>query len=313
MKIPWKFRLLLWWVDHTFQTPIYEFPVAKARALADAASDRTEPLVDYRRITLYSVKDHQIDTRNGKTTIRIYHPSPRKDRPIILFFHGGGFVLRSIDTHDRLCRRIARDNEAIVVSVNYRLAPEHKYPAALHDCYDAACWAYEHAVELGARPDRLMVMGDSAGGNLAAAVCMMARDLGGPSIFHQILVYPCADGTLQQPSIDINGEGYLLTKKLMQWFLDQYKRTDEDLLDPHFSILLSEDLSNLPPAIVLTAQYDPLLDDGRNYAKKLKRFGNQVQHKNYLGMIHGFFGMPRMSKVVLHAHRDVQRHLQQLF
>ncbi len=312
MKIPLKFRALLWWVNHTFQTPIYEMSIDQARSRARAASDRSEAFVDYKPIRLYDVCDELIDTRNGKTKIRIYRPTKQKQLPCIVFFHGGGFVLRSIDTHDRLCRRIARDNGVLVVSVNYRLAPEHKYPTGLYDCYDATCWVYENAKLIGCRPDRLLVMGDSAGANLASAVCMLVRDLAGPPIYQQVLVYPCTDGTLRQPSMDYNGEGYLLTKPIIQWFLNQYKRSEADVQEPYFSLLLAEDLRNLPPAIVLTAQYDPLLDDGRAYAQRLRAAGNEVVYKEYKGMIHGFFGMPRMSKIVLHAHRDVQQYLKPL-
>ncbi len=280
----------------------------EARRYSDGASASIF-LLEYPPISLFKVFDKTIAGRNGDIPIRVYQAIDGKNLPIIVYFHGGGFVLRDIDSHDKVCRKIAKDNKAIVISVGYRLAPEHKFPKPLHDCYDATVWAAEHAASLNADSDRIVVMGDSAGGNLASAVCMMSRDLGGPQILHQVLIYPCTDGRLIQPSVDQFGEGYLLTKKMMRWFLDHYMSKPEDVYHPYFSLLLAEDLKNLPPAFVITAEYDPLKDEGRAYAKRLEEAGNKVRYKDYEGMIHAFISMPKVSPIVKGCFKDIQTEL----
>ncbi|MEL6256853.1 MAG: alpha/beta hydrolase fold domain-containing protein [Bacteroidota bacterium] len=302
-----KLRLLLWYVN-TFKKTDLSIPPAQARL--DNAKTLTlfRKIIDYAPIELAEIRDEQIGMRDGEEIrIRIYRPSEKKDLPLILFYHGGGFVLRSIESHDLVCRRIARDNQAVVVSVGYRLAPEFKFPIPHQDCYDATLWAVEHADELGANANELTVMGDSAGGNLATVVSILARDLKGPKIKKQVLIYPCTDARLNHPSIDTFGKGYFLTKPLMQWFVDHYKSKKEDVLDPLMSPFLMKDLSNLPPAFLCTAALDPLKDEGAAYAKRLKEAGNQVVFKEYPHVIHGFFNMPKVSKESLEVHKDAQQ------
>jgi len=301
-----KLRLLLWYVN-TFRKTDLSVPPAQMRKENAKALARFQKIIDYAPIDLAEIRDEYIPVRdNTKIRIRIYRPSEQLDLPLIVYYHGGGFVLRSIESHDLVCRRIARDNQAVVISVDYRLAPEYKFPVPHQDCYDATSWIAERAGEFGANAEELTVMGDSAGGNLATVVSILARDLGGPNIKRQVLIYPSADARLNHPSIDAYAKGYFLTRPLMQWFVDHYKSSEADILNPLMSPLLTEDLSNLPPAFICTAALDPLKDEGEAYAKRLEEAGNQVSFKEYPNVIHGFFNMPKVSRESLEAHRDVQ-------
>ncbi|MEM8892212.1 MAG: alpha/beta hydrolase [Bacteroidota bacterium] len=306
-----KLRLLLWYVN-TFKKTDLTVPPAEMRKENARLLGRFQKIIDYAPIELDEIRDEQVPVRDGEQIrIRIYRPSEKQDLPLIVFYHGGGFVLRSIESHDLICRRLARDNQAVVVSVDYRMAPEHKFPGPHQDCYDATAWIAKHAAQFGANADDLTVMGDSAGGNLATVVSILARDLGGPDIKRQVLIYPCTDARLQHPSIDTFAEGYFLTRPLMQWFVDHYKSSEADVLNPLMSPFLTEDLSNLPPVFICTAALDPLKDEGAAYAKRLEEAGNQVNFKEYPNVIHGFFNMPRISKETLEAHGDVQEFFKQ--
>lgn len=313
MKIPFKINALLWYIDRQKGMQVYEMPAVKARESSSKVAAKAEWLLDYAPISLFNVFDQNIIGRNGEIPIRIYQPTDKKDLPVVMFFHGGGFVLRDIDSHDKVCRRLARDNEMILISVGYRLAPENKFPAGLYDAYDATIWAVENTAIHNGDATKLIVAGDSAGANLAASVCLIARNLNGPKIKFQLLIYPVTDATLSNPSINTLAEGYLLTKKMMVWFCDQYKANKEDLYNPLMSPLLAENLSNLPPAFVLTAEYDPLKDDGRLYADRLKEAGNNVIFKEYGGMIHAFISMPKMSKRILKTYDDIKEILAKVF
>jgi acetyl esterase len=235
-----------------------------------------------------SIEDRRIPGPAGDIPVRIYTPEGSGPLPAIAFFHGGGFVIGNLDSHDGVCRALANSAGAIVMSVDYRLAPEHPFPAAPEDCFAATQWLHAHATELGADPDRLAVAGDSAGGNLAAVVPLMARDAGGPPLRAQVLIYPVTDCTLSHPSIEENGEGYLLTAADMRWFVGHYR---PDAKHGHASPLHAEDLSGLPPALVITAEFDPLRDEGEAYAQRLRDAGVQVSSTRYDGMIHGFISM----------------------
>lgn len=249
------------------------------------------------------VEDRDVDGPQGKVPVRIYTPRGEAERrPAIVFFHGGGFVLCSLDTHDATCRELAQGTGAIVLSVDYRLAPEAKFPAAPEDCYAVTQWTALRARELGIDPQRIAVAGDSAGGNLAAVVSLMCRDRGGHMPVHQLLIYPVTDFAFDSESYRTNGEGYFLTKDMMRWFWHHYLESDADGENALASPLRATNLAGLPPATVVTAEYDPLRDEGRAYAERLVAAGVPTDYRNYDGVFHGFFGMtaqlPRARKAV---------------
>lgn len=225
---------------------------------------------------------------------RLYVPEGAGDQPLplIVYYHGGGWVLGTLDTHDGTCRALARESGCAVLSVAYRLAPEHPYPEPFDDCYDALLWAADHAATLGCDPTRLAVAGDSAGGNLAAAVAIAARDRGGPALRHQLLIYPVTDCDYSFASYAENGGGeYFLGQAGMEWFWGHYL-SGRDLADaPMATVLKTADLSGLAPATVVVAEFDPLRDEGLAYAGRLSEAGVPVEQWVASGMIHGFFGM----------------------
>ena len=228
----------------------------------------------------------------GPLPVRVYRPEGAADpAPVVVFFHGGGWVLGSIDSHDASCRGLANRTGAVFVSVDYRLAPEHPYPAAADDCYAATCWVADHATDLGVDPGRLAVAGDSAGGNLAAVVCQMARDSSGPAIVFQTLIYPVTDLDFDRwPSMDENADGPLLTREAMDWFARHYVGSLPFTDDSYAAPIRATDLSGLPPAHVSTAGHDPLRDEGAGYVEALAAAGVAVGYDNFATMIHGFVG-----------------------
>ncbi len=237
------------------------------------------------------VADRTVPGPAGDIPVRIYTPSGEGPFPVVVYFHGGGWVIGDIEVADRPCRSLANGAGTVVVSVGYRKAPEDLYPAAPDDCYAATAWVAEHATELNADATRLTVAGDSAGGNLAAVVTLMARDRGGPAIARQLLIYPAVDAGGEYASRVENGEGYLLTKSAMDFFYGHYLPTPDAVEDPYVSPLRAADHSGLPPAIVLTAGFDPLRDEGNAYAALLREAGVPVEHLPQPTMIHGFWWM----------------------
>lgn len=238
------------------------------------------------------VENRTITGPDGEIPVRIYTPEGEGPFPSLVFYHGGGWVIGDLDTVDVPCRRITNRANCVVVSVDYRLAPEHKFPAAADDAYAAAKWVVENGPSIQVDPSRVAVGGDSAGGNLAAVVSLMARDKSEIDLAYQLLIYPVANHSYETVSYHDNADGYLLTKDSMTWFWNHYLRDAEDGKNPYASPLLAEDLSGLPPALVITAEFDPLRDEGEAYAKRLKEAGVQVEETRYNGMIHGFFWMP---------------------
>lgn len=267
---------------------LHELPPEQAREVQEEFSTG-DPGID-----LPSIEDRGIVGPGGEVPIRVYDPreEPDGDDPLILYFHGGGFVIGSIETHDGPCRKLAAETGYPVVSVGYRLAPEHTFPAGLRDCYAALEWVAGHADDLDADPERVVVAGDSAGGNLATAVSMLARDDDeAPEIAYQVLVYPVAGDASTTEAYDENSEGYFLTAELMEWFHDLYFDDEIDEGNVYARPRLSRDLSGLPPATVITAGFDPLRDDGAAYAELLVDDGVDVSYHNFEGMVHGFFNM----------------------
>lgn len=248
------------------------------------------------------VRDLEISGPKTPIPLRVYEPDTTGPRPVFVYFHGGGWVCGTADGHDQLCRSIANAGGCTVVSVDYRLAPEHPFPAALRDCYAATEWVKAHPDILGADADRLVVGGGSSGGNLAAAVALRARDANGPKIGHQFLLYPALDHDITTPSYEENGEGFLLTRREMQWFWEHYLETPFDGKNPYAAPLQARDLSGLPPATVVTAGFDPLRDEGATYADRLSEAGVSVEHRLYEGMVHGF--VPMLIEPELGAARE---------
>ncbi|HEX2173887.1 MAG TPA: alpha/beta hydrolase [Dehalococcoidia bacterium] len=237
------------------------------------------------------VEDRQIPGPGGDLPVRMYWPSGPGPFPILVYFHGGGWIRGNLDSHDGQCRSLTNQAGCLVVSVDYRLSPESRFPDAIEDAYAATRWAAAHGASLNGDPTRLAVGGDSAGGNLAAAVTLMARDRGGPPICFQLLIYPVTNYAFDTPSYRENAEGYVLTRDAMKYYWDLYLSSPADAGNPYASPLRATDFGGLPPALVITAQYDPLRDEGRAYAARLREAGVPVIDSCYEGVFHGFFGM----------------------
>jgi acetyl esterase len=255
--------------------------------------------VDLRRpehvIPVKETEDVRIPTAGGDIAARIYRPEHDKPVPTVVFAHGGGFVIGDIETHDNQARAICSGADCVVVSVDYRLAPEAAWPAAIHDTYDAVRWVADNVDNLGGDASRLAVAGDSAGGNISAVVAQLCRD-NGPALAAQLLIYPAVDMDADGPypsRID-NAEGYFLTADDMQWFLHHYVGEAPDHADSTMSPLRGR-LQGLPPAVVVTAEFDPLRDEGNAYADALRAAGVEVETRCYDGMVHGFFDMAVLS------------------
>ena len=276
--------------------PVFAIPVEEARARMRASFVTTEAPEP-----VGSVNDTFIPCEWGNMSIRIYTPVGEGTFPIFVFFHGGGWTLNSIETHDSVCRHITNLSECIVISVEYRLAPEFKYPAANDDAYAAVEWAINNASKINGDPKKIIVGGDSSGATQATVVCMMARDRGTLEIGYQVLVYPPTDyydpGT---KSYIENGYGYPIGRDFMVWVWDNFLPKDVDLNDPYVCPLRARNFSNLPPAIVLTGEFDPLRDEGEEYARKLQNAGVDVELKRYDGMLHGYI----MQYRIMHQGQD---------
>jgi acetyl esterase len=236
------------------------------------------------------ISERTIPGPAGDIPIRIYRPTTEGPHPLIMLFHGGGWVVGDLDSEDSTSRGLVNRVNAVLVSVDYRMAPEDIFPAAPEDCYAATLWAVENADELGVDATNLAVAGTSAGGNLSAAIAQMARDRGGPVIKHQVLFCPVIDHNYTRPSWTANAEGFGLTSEVMKWFWDQYLGSDADGKNPYASPIQAVDLTGLADATIIAAEYDPLLDEAADYARALKAAGNDVTYTEYPGMIHGFNG-----------------------
>lgn len=251
-------------------------------------------LTPEQRVPVASVRDTTVPGGAGPVPARIYRPEGAGPFPTVAFFHGGGYVIGNLDTHDNMCREICRGAQAVLVSVDYRLAPEHPFPAGIEDAVAAARWVVAHAQELGGN-GVVAVAGDSAGGNFSAVVAQQLRDAGIP-LAAQFLIYPAVDhAAAAYPSAKQNAKGYFLEVETMAWFFHHYAGHVADTLDPRLAPLQAASLAGLPPAVIMTAEFDPLRDQGIAYAEALRAAGGQAELIQGAGMIHGFFDMGRWS------------------
>lgn len=236
------------------------------------------------------VEDRTIPGPAGEIPIRVYTPEGAGPFPVLVFFHGGGWVICNLDTHDGICRALTNKARCVTVSIDYRLAPEHKFPAGVEDCFAATKWVAAHAKELNADANRLAVGGDSAGGNLSAVISQLARDGGGPKIAFQLLIYPATEAELDTYSHK-TFTNYFLTKDDVIYFWKHYLRSAADRKDPRVAPALAKSFKALPPALIITAEFDPLRDEGEAYGETLRKAGVPVTVTRYEGMIHGFVSM----------------------
>ena len=288
MPVEPQIAALLAFLEAAGTPPMHEGTAEQAREAFRSLSVGARPPAAV--VPVGSVDDIVLPGPAGDLAARVYRPTVETPVPTVLLFHGGGFVIGDLDTHDNMARSICRDCEAVVLSVDYRLAPEAPFPAAVEDALAATRWAADHLAELGGT-ETLAVAGDSAGGNLAAVVAQQARDAGGPEIAAQLLVYPATDVVGDYASRTDNGEGYFLDLPTMGWFIGQYAADPATHADPRLSPLRASSLAGLPPAVVVTAEYDPLRDEGEAYADALRAAGVKVESRRFAGMIHGFIDM----------------------
>ncbi len=262
--------------------PLETLPPAEARARFEALPALEGPSVG-------RVEDRMAPGPDGDVPVRVYWPEGEGPRPAFMYFHGGGWVVGSVANQDGTVRHLVRESGCVGVSVEYRMAPEHRFPTAAEDCYTATKWAADNAGALGVQPGRLAVLGVSSGGNLAAAVALMARDRATPELAFQTLVVPVLARDFNTPSYLEKADGPGLTRRRMQWYWDLYLRDESDAANPYAAPAAAESLAGLPPALVLTAEYDVLRDEGRAYAERLQEAGVPTTHLDYAGMTHLFF------------------------
>ncbi|MFM9861980.1 MAG: alpha/beta hydrolase [Micropepsaceae bacterium] len=292
------------------QPKLWELTPAQGREMYRAMATVLEPPA----IAIGKIENAAMPGPAGEIKLRLYTPVAGGGAalPALVYFHGGGWVIGDLDTHDALCRTLANETGARVVAVDYRLAPEHKFPAAADDAYAAVKWVEQNASALGIDPNRIAVAGDSAGGNLAAVVCQVAKQKGGPRIVYQLLIYPVTQWKADTGSMTSFAEGYFLEKQTMHWFFDQYA-PGADPTDWRLSPLAAPDLSGLPRAYVVTAGFDPLKDEGKAYADKLNHAGVAAVYMDYPGMVHGFFNMSGVIPTAREAIADAAKAVRQAF
>jgi len=286
-----KIRELLREFEKEGLQPRYTLPVSEVRRLSTEMVKRLAGS----KPNLASVRDIFADVKNARIPVRVYVPREQRRLPVLVYYHGGGWVVGNLETADWLCRSLALAADRVIFSIDYRLAPEYKFPTPAEDCYQAAKWVAENGFEQYADVSRLAVGGDSAGGNLATVVCLMARDRGDPVISYQWLICPVTNHSFETESYHQYADGYLLTLKDMQWFWNHYLRQPRDGENPYASPLLG-DLHCLPRTLVITAEYDPLRDEGEAYAKRLQDAGVVTSMTRYDSMIHCFTDFPDLKQ-----------------
>jgi acetyl esterase len=267
--------------------PIHTLPVLDARTRMRTALMTRGPAPP-----IHGVEDIALPTPSGPLTLRVYRPGAGA-LPVAVFFHGGGFTVNDIDTHDELCRRLAVRSGWLFASLEYRRAPEHRHPAALADAYCAYRWLLDNAPRIGSDPTRVALFGESSGGTMAATLSMLLRDSGAPMPSCQILAYPLMDDIDSWPSYVERGSGYMLDRDLVAWFRDHYLPKSFDSRDPYLFPLASQDYCGLPPTVVMTAEFDPLRDEGKAYVQRLASAGVAVEHMHAHDQMHGFLMLTR--------------------
>ncbi len=310
MTLDPQVQVLLEQIAAAGRPPRFAIPLEEARALsiANAAALNGQPEA------VKHVEDKMIPGPGSDIPVRVYTPEGTGPFPALVFFHGGGWVLSNLDTHDGICRQLANKGGCVVVNVDYRLAPEHKFPAAPEDCFAATEWVANNASSLNVDPKRIAVGGDSAGGNLATVVALMAHEHGGPALVYQLLIYPVTDyHTPGTRSYVEKSEGYNLSRDDMVWFWGQYLSDEAEAYHPYASPLRAESLRGLPPAFIITAEHDPLRDEGEAYAARLQAEGVTTVLKRFPGVIHGFFNMSGVIDLGKQAIADAGAALREAF
>jgi acetyl esterase/lipase len=288
--------VLCWLIDRSAREQVERCSLEQIRARRDVPVPHWWPasLLTGAVVRGVRIADRQIPLPDHSCRVRVYTPPTAREPapPLVVFFHGGGWVWGNLPSYDAFCSQVAAQVGAVVASVDYRLAPEHRMPTAAEDAYAATVWLAANADQLGADGSWLAVAGDSAGGNLAAVVALLVRDRGGPRIALQVLIYPATDGTLSSPSLHTHARGPLLTLTSIRAYRAMYLGPDGDERDARLSPLLADDLSGLPPALVQSAELDPLVDDAARYAEALQKAGTTVRYTEYVGAPHGYFSIP---------------------
>jgi acetyl esterase len=301
------------WATAAGMPPLHTLSPEAARAQSAAGTAKISLALE----RVANVDNMDIDGPGGPLPIRIYHPAnaPVGPRPIILYYHGGGFVIGTIDTHDSIPRVLANRSGAIVISVEYRLAPEHRYPAGVEDAVASVLWAAEHGAEIGGNPSKLAVAGDSAGGNLAAVAALRVRETVGSALVAQALLYPVADhGNLDvHPSRADHADTFPIRKPLMAWFHNHYFGHDEPMMEPDASPLHHSDLSGAAATYIMTVGLDPLMDEGKAYADALRAAGVEVEYRCRETTIHGFLQMGKVIPAAADALAEVAEYLKRRF
>jgi acetyl esterase len=306
MPLDPQIKVILDQIDALGLPPHYEVGAVQARANAASRPRAQGPEVT-------SVENRSIAGPDGQVPIRIYKPAGSGPFPAIVWAHGGGMVIGTLETCDYICRKLCVNVGCVVVSVDYRLAPEHTFPAAPHDFYEATKWVADNAGELGVDVGRISVGGESAGANLAAAVALMARDLSGPSLVHQTLINPMLDTNFDTASYLENAEGYFLTRKTMMWYWEQYLGKPDGTNEPYAAPLLAPDVSGLPPALLIVGEFDPLRDETEAYAARLQAAGVATTCTRYDGGVHNFFSMPATVDKATQAVAQMSEALKSVF
>ena len=302
-------KALLDAIEKSGTPPIDAHSPAQARILYDQASE----LVKGELTEVHAINKILIQGHESEIPALLYRPSAESGLPLLVYFHGGGYVIGSLASHDCVCRTICEDAQCLVISVDYRLAPEHKYPAAINDAWAATQWVAANAKFVGGDENRIAIGGDSAGGNLAAVVCLRAKAANAPRLLFQLLIYPGTEMNCTFPSHKEFGKGYRLTNDLIDWFYTHYFSPQDDLSHWKASPLNANDLSDLPPALVLSAGFDPLQDENTAYVEKLTKAGVVVKHSHYETMMHGFITMPGALDKAKIAISECARELVQAF